>query len=89
MVSIGISSEIHEFSPRSSDLTLLDFFLWGYVKDIVYAEEPMTREDMKNRIREMCRSITPVVLRNIRRAFRRRLERCIQQNGRAFEHLIP
>jgi len=44
---------------------------------------------MKNRIREVCRSITlAVLLRNVRRAFRRRLERCIQQNGRAFEHLI-
>lgn len=27
-------SEIHEFSPRSSYLTLLDFFLWDYVKDV-------------------------------------------------------
>jgi len=39
---ISISSEIHEFSPRS-DLTLLEFFLWGYIKDIVYAEEPNQR----------------------------------------------
>jgi len=83
---IGISSKIHEFPPRSSDLILLDFFVWGYVKDIVYAEEPTTREDMKNRIRTGCRSIIPAVLRNIRRAFRRRLERCIQQNGCTFEH---
>jgi len=51
--------------------------MWGYVKDIVYAEEPTTRKDMKNRIREACRSITPAVFRNVRRAFRR-LERCIQ-----------
>jgi len=85
---IGIGSEIQEFPPRSPDLTLLDFFLWDYVKDIVYAEEPTIREDMKNRIREACRSITPVVLRNVRPAFHRRLERCIQQNGCAFEHLI-
>jgi len=62
---IDIGSKIHEFSPRSPDLTLLDFFLWGYVKDIVYAEEPTTREDIKNRIREACRSITPAVLRNV------------------------
>jgi len=47
---IGISSEIHEFPLRSPDLIFLDFFLCDYVKDIVYAEEPTTREDMKNRI---------------------------------------
>jgi len=57
-------------------------------KTLSYAEEPTIREDMKNRIREACRSITLAVLRNVRRAFRR-LERCIQQNGGAFEHLIP
>jgi len=44
---------------------------------------------MKNRIREICKSIAPAVLRYVRRAFRRCLECCIQQNGRAFEHLIP
>jgi len=49
---IGTGSEIYEFPPRfsSPDLTLLDFFLWGYVKDIVYVEEPTIRENMKNRI---------------------------------------
>jgi len=85
---IGIGSDINEFPPRSPDLTLLDFFLWCYVKDIVYAEELTTKEDMKNR-KEACRSITSAVLRNVRRAFRHPLERCIQQNRRTFEHLIP
>jgi len=85
---IGIGSEIHEFPSRSPDLTLLDFFLWSYVK-IVYAEKPTTKEDMKNRIRETCRSIPAAVFCNVRQAFRRRLERCIQQNGHAFEHSIP
>lgn len=31
---IGIGSKIHEFPSSSPDLTLLDFFLWGYVKDM-------------------------------------------------------
>ncbi|GFX11387.1 putative transposable element [Trichonephila clavipes] len=28
--------------PRSSDLTPLDYFLWGYVKSLVYADKPQT-----------------------------------------------
>jgi len=36
---INIGNEIHEFPPTSPDLTLLDFFLWDYVKDIVYADQ--------------------------------------------------
>ncbi|GFX86803.1 uncharacterized protein TNCV_3750761 [Trichonephila clavipes] len=29
--------------PRSCDLTPLDYFLWDYVKSLVYAEKPQTR----------------------------------------------
>ncbi|GFX02450.1 uncharacterized protein TNCV_3065151 [Trichonephila clavipes] len=28
------------WSPRSCDLTPLDYFLWGYVKSLVYADMP-------------------------------------------------
>ncbi|GFV30094.1 hypothetical protein TNCV_1107441 [Trichonephila clavipes] len=28
--------------PRSCDLTPLDYFLWGYVKSLVYADKPHT-----------------------------------------------
>ena len=30
----------YNWPPRSCDLTPLDFFLWGYVKDKVYADVP-------------------------------------------------
>ncbi|GFW82214.1 DUF4817 domain-containing protein [Trichonephila clavipes] len=30
--------------PRSCDLTPLDYFLWGYVKSLVYADKPQTLE---------------------------------------------
>ncbi|GFV39289.1 hypothetical protein TNCV_1229911 [Trichonephila clavipes] len=37
--------------PRSCDLTPLDYFLWGYVKSLVYARdgEPMARVPMMAR----------------------------------------
>lgn len=38
---------------RSPDLTPLDFFLWGYVKQEVYKERTTTVEDMKERIRKL------------------------------------
>ncbi|GFX03643.1 putative transposable element [Trichonephila clavipes] len=28
--------------PRSCDLTPLDYFLWGYVKSLVYADKPQS-----------------------------------------------
>lgn len=33
--------------PRSPDLTPLDFFLWGYLKGVVYASECHTAEEMR------------------------------------------
>ena len=39
-----------EFPARSPDLTPMDFFLWGYLKDKVYAAKPATIEDLKNEI---------------------------------------
>ena len=37
--------------PRSCDLTPLDFFLWGYVKDKVYADNPQSIQELKEKIR--------------------------------------
>lgn len=84
---IGLRGPIHEWPPRSPDLTPLDFFLWGFIKEKVYATEPTTIEDMQERIREAFRSITPQILRNVQNDFRRRVRVCIQQNGGLFEHL--
>ncbi|GFU99186.1 uncharacterized protein TNCV_1229001 [Trichonephila clavipes] len=36
--------------PRSCDLTLLDYFLWGYVKSLVYADKPQTLDHLKTTI---------------------------------------
>lgn len=36
--------------PRSCDLTPLDFFLWGYVKSLVYANKPEMLEDLRANI---------------------------------------
>ena len=33
--------------PRSCDLTNLDHFIWGYVKSMVYADNPKTLEAME------------------------------------------
>ena len=37
--------------PRSCDLTPLDYYLWGAVKDKCYAEKPETIDDFKDNIR--------------------------------------
>lgn len=74
--------------PRSPDLTPMDFFLWGYVKSVVYKNQPTTVDNMKQKIRDAFQTITPNMLSNVRKSFEKRVTFCIQENGRQFEHLI-
>ena len=39
-------------SPRSCDLTPLDYYLWGAVEDKCYADKPETIDVLKDNIRE-------------------------------------
>lgn len=73
---------------RSPDLTPLDYFLWGYTKNIVYKQAPTTREDMQGRIRRVFQEITPDILIQVRASFIRRLRVCIDNNGGHFENFL-
>lgn len=75
------------YSPRSPDLTVLDYYLWGRIKDQVYRERPTTRENMIQRIRQAIASLQPDEIRRAVDSFRLRVHACIIQNGRQFEHL--
>ena len=47
--------------PRSFDLTPLDYFLWGYVKSLVYANKPTTLQELRANIEREIAAI-PVAL---------------------------
>ncbi|GFX05690.1 putative transposable element [Trichonephila clavipes] len=48
--------------PRSCDLTTLDYFLWGYVKLLVYADKPQTLDHLEDNIRRVIADIRPQML---------------------------
>ncbi|GFV15196.1 transposable element Tc3 transposase [Trichonephila clavipes] len=48
--------------PRSCDLTPLDYFLWGYVKSLVYADKPQTLDNLEDNIRRVIADIRPQML---------------------------
>jgi hypothetical protein len=50
--------------PRSPDITPLDFFLWGYVKDIVYKTPVTSLDELKLRIVAAIETVTPQMLEN-------------------------
>ncbi|GFV02932.1 transposable element Tc3 transposase [Trichonephila clavipes] len=48
--------------PRSCDLTPLDYFLWGYVKSLVYVDKPQMRDHLEDNIRRVIADIRPQML---------------------------
>ncbi|GFU91436.1 transposable element Tc3 transposase [Trichonephila clavipes] len=51
--------------PRYCDLTPLDYFLWGYVKSLVYADKPQTLDHLENNIRLVIADIRPQMLEKV------------------------
>lgn len=49
--------EMVPWPSRSCDSTPLDFFLWGYLKSLVYANKPQTIEVLKTNIEHEIRAI--------------------------------
>lgn len=74
---------------RSPDLSPLDYFIWGYLKELVYATQPRDLEDLKNKIREAAGSVTPEMIRAAcTRELMRRFEACVEADGGSFEHIL-
>ncbi|GFT74508.1 hypothetical protein TNCV_540021 [Trichonephila clavipes] len=48
--------------PRSCDLTPLDYFLWCYVKSLIYADKPQTLDHLEDNIRRVIADIRPQML---------------------------
>ncbi|GFV75595.1 putative transposable element [Trichonephila clavipes] len=61
---------ISSFGPvnwplRSCDLTPLDYFLWGYVKSLVYADKPQMLGHLEDNIRRVIADIRPQMLEKV------------------------
>lgn len=84
---IGRNSPLIHWPPRSPDLSPLDFFFWGTIKNKVYVSRPQTVDGLRDRIVEACRGITREQLRRVVENNRRRIEKCISVNGGLIEQI--
>lgn len=71
--------------PRSPDLTPCDFFLWGYIKNIVYSQKIRDLNHLKNRINEAMTTITEEMLANVWREVEYCLDICQATKGAHIE----
>lgn len=67
--------------PRSCDLTPLDFFLFGYLKSRVYANNPQTLQQLKDNIRRAIAEISPDMCRKVIENFQKRIQWCKKARG--------
>jgi len=68
-----------EWPPRSPDITPMDFFFWGVVKDKVFSPKPRIVDDMIHCIREAGQEIESLSLKPRLIHFRQLLF-AVQQN---------
>jgi hypothetical protein len=65
----------------SLDLTPLDFFLWGHLKNRVYVNRPLDTEELKQRITNEIANISPNTLIALLQNFVQRIHQCQEVNG--------
>ena len=70
---------------RSPDLTPMDFFLWGYLKNLVYPVD--TIEDLQERITTNLQNISTETLLSVQQSWSEKLDLCIAVDGSHFEQL--
>ena len=73
--------EWRAWPPRSPDLTPLDFYLWGYLKEVVFSVKVRDVHHLMDRIEEAVATVTPEVLTNVCRELEYRLDVCRGING--------
>lgn len=86
---IGRGSEF-PWPARSPDFNPLDFYFWGHMKTLVYAQEINTRQELWQQIENAANFIRnqPNIFLKVRRNFSNRINKCIDVNGGHFENLL-
>jgi hypothetical protein len=89
----GLERVISKFFPnfwpaRSPDLAPCDYFLWGYLKSLVYASQPRTLEALCNEITRCAATITPQQMQSAVDHLLFRLQIVMDNGGDHIEHLL-
>lgn len=75
-----------EYPPRSPDVTPLDFFLWGHLKDKVYATRPAAVAALRVAIERECAQIPNEMLLDVCGSIASLYQQCLDHNGHQFEN---
>lgn len=71
--------------PRSPDLNPLDFFLWAFVKSLIYKKRARTIRGLKHKIEEALDNVTHIMLQKVQRHVKIRYQLCVDRDGGLIE----
>ncbi|GFV66687.1 uncharacterized protein TNCV_2595071 [Trichonephila clavipes] len=74
--------------PRSCDLTPLDYFLWGYVKSLVYADKTQTFDHLEDNICRVIADMRPQMLEKVIENWTSRLDYIRASRGSPMPEII-
>ncbi|GFV82228.1 putative transposable element [Trichonephila clavipes] len=74
--------------PRSCDLTPLDYFLWCYVKSLVFADKPQTLDHLEDNILRVIADIRPQMLEKVIENWTSRLDYIRASRGSPMPEII-
>ncbi|XP_036139970.1 uncharacterized protein LOC118644749 [Monomorium pharaonis] len=74
--------------PRSPDLNVLDYFVWGHIKTKVEHMRERGEAEVREAISAVFQTITPDMIRRATQQIVRRAELCLETQGKHFEQLL-
>ena len=77
-----------QWPPRSPDLSLPDFFLWGLIKAKVYQTRVQSLRALKQRIRAAVRAVPQATLKAAMDTLPLRARACLRQRGSHLETIL-
>ena len=77
-----------KWAAYSPDLNPPDFYLWGYLKDNVYENNPQTIGELKAAITAKIREIPKEECVRVIDNFARRMQVCLQRRGCHLDHIL-
>ena len=73
---------------RSPDLNVLDYLVWGHIKDLVEHMRDSTEAEVREAIFAASNTITPEMAYRATRNIVRKAELCLRERGRHFEQYL-
>ncbi len=70
-----------KWPPRSPDLNPCDFYLWGYLKSVVYNPLPKTLDELKANIEREIKKISKETLKKVFLDLEKRCQKIILVGG--------